>query len=105
MAAFKTYGPKKGVEGLTVEVNVPRAQLVDDKGNALFDKDGNAVYDRGEGEALRLGGDDGHEFPFQARTGAEEAALGAHPLLEKSDKKAKGGGGESLKAKDNGGES
>ncbi len=100
--SFKTYAPKKGLEDVLIEVNVPRAQLVDDRGNPLYDEDGNAVYDRAEGEALRLGGEDGHKFPFQARTGAEEGILGAHPLLDRVDKKAKGGGSESLKAVDNG---
>lgn len=105
MAAFQTYEPVKDAEDLVLEINVPRVQLVDDHGNPLFDEDGNAVFDRGEGEALRLGGDDGHSFPFQARTGSEEAALGAHPLLRKSKQEAKGGGKRSVKAKqDNGGE-
>lgn len=104
MESFKVFEPRKGVEDPLIEINVPRVPLVDERGNAVYDKNGNAVYDRAEGEALKLGGTDGHGFPFQARSGAEEAALGAHPLLQRSEKRAKGGGGESLKAKDNGGE-
>ena len=104
--SYKTFGPAEDFEEVAVELNVPPVALVDDHGNPVFDKNGNLLHDRAEGESLKIGMEGGYDFPFQARTGAEEAALDAHPYLKRvSHKEAKSGGEQSRQAApDNGGE-
>lgn len=84
MAQFKSFEPRAGVdEGLTIDLNTPRVEKRGEDGEIVLDRYGAPEYDRAEGAALSIS-----EWPFTARSDAEERVLDNHPLVKQTSAQA-----------------